>query len=341
MIYYPLFFLFLNLLNLQNSVLVCKKALPTKSVREDCSLTKVVHFKNIFVHKSELKQFVHKSGLKQISVHKSGFIYFLNESVDIINFPSFTDVNHVIDEKFDFEFFLRLSLINMKLEKVVQGNFNQSNEMFEENAGKQSAAMTLFSICWTKVRRISLWKSFDLDYILHKGDAIFKSINVNGTLHVEDLPEKISFENSHFHIRVVKQVDGEKPLDGNIVSIDSFIDIELLASDNIDGVIVFANELCVAIFKNKCSFFIFDSHSHDACGKIVENCIGKSILIELSDVKDVSEYIFATYDFSSYELAYIEVKAPESTAPLEKSLEKFKKTKLYREHLDNSKRKKV
>ena len=214
--------------------------------------------------------------------------------------------------------------------------------MFGENAGKQSAAMTLFSICWTKVRRISLWKSFDLDYVLHKGDAIFKSINVNRTLNIEDLPEKVSVENSCFNIRVIKQVDGQRPLDGNIaVSINSFIDIELLASDNIDGVIVFANELCVAIFKNKCSFFVFNSHSCDACGKLVENCIGKSILIELSDIKDVSEYIFATYDFSFYELAYIEVKAPENTAHLEKSLEKFKKTKLYREHLDNSKRKKI
>ena len=179
--YYPIFFLFFNLLNLKNSVLVsCKKALPTKRVSEDCLPTKVVHCKNItnhwksvkqiIVHKSGLEHnFVHKSGLEHNFVHKSGLIYLRNESIDTKNFPSFTDnKNRVIDDKFDFEFFLRLSLINMKLKKVVQGNFNQSNEMFGENAGKQSAAMTLFSICWTKVRRINLWKSFDLDYVLHK-----------------------------------------------------------------------------------------------------------------------------------------------------------------------------
>ena len=84
---------------------------------------------------------------------------------------------------------------------------------------------------------------------MHKGDAIFKKINVNHTLHIQDLPEKVLVENDCFNIRVVKQVDGQRPLDGNIASIDSFIDIELLASDNIDGVIVFANELCVALFK--------------------------------------------------------------------------------------------
>ena len=155
----------------------CKKALPTKRVSEDCLPTKVVHCKNITDHWKSGKQiFLHKSGLEHNFFHKSGFIYFLNESVDIINFPGFTDTNHVIDKKFDFEFFLQLSLINMKLEKVVQGNFNQSNDMFGENAGKQSAAMTLFSICWTKVRRINLWKSFDLDYILRKVDATFKSV---------------------------------------------------------------------------------------------------------------------------------------------------------------------
>ena len=157
--YYPIFFLFFNLLNLKNSVLVsCKKALPTKRVSEDCLPTKVVHCKNItdhwksvkqiivhksglehnfvhksglehnFVHKSGLEHnFVHKSGLEHNFVHKSGLIHLRNESIDTKNFPSFTDdKNRVIDDKFDFEFFLRLSLINMKLKKVVQGNFNQS-----------------------------------------------------------------------------------------------------------------------------------------------------------------------------------------------------------------------
>ena len=152
--YYPLFFLFFNLL-LKHSVLVsCKKALPTKRVSEDCLPTKVVHCNNItdhwksgkqiivhksgleynFVHKSGLEHnFVHKSGLEYNFVHKSGLehnvhkssglTYLRNKSIDTKNFPSLTDVNCVIDEKFDFEFFLRLSLIKMKLKKVVQGNF--------------------------------------------------------------------------------------------------------------------------------------------------------------------------------------------------------------------------
>ena len=70
MIYYPLFFILLNLLKLPKSVLVCSKALPRNSLDDNCLITKEVH--------GEQYNFVHKSGLEHTFVHKSG----LNDIID-------------------------------------------------------------------------------------------------------------------------------------------------------------------------------------------------------------------------------------------------------------------
>ena len=64
-------------------------------------------------------------------------------------------------------------------------------------------------------------------------------------------------------------------------------------------------------------------------------------MIEFSDVSNVFEYILTNYDFISYQLVYIEVKSLESKDDLEKSLNRFKKTKLFLDHLDTGKSKTI
>ena len=54
--------------------------------------------------------------------------------------------------------------------KVVQGSFNQGNQKFGETAGRQCACITLFSIAWSAIRRVALWNTTDLDFILSEGD---------------------------------------------------------------------------------------------------------------------------------------------------------------------------
>jgi len=56
--------------------------------------------------------------------------------------------------------------------------------------------MALFSICWTKIRKVSLWKDADLDYILRNGDRVFRTVNIDRALYVEELPLEISVNNS-------------------------------------------------------------------------------------------------------------------------------------------------
>ena len=59
--------------------------------------------------------------------------------------------------------------------KIVKASFHQGNLMFGETAGIQCACNALFAICYTKIKSMGCWKSCDLDFILIKGDEIYKA----------------------------------------------------------------------------------------------------------------------------------------------------------------------
>ena len=46
--------------------------------------------------------------------------------------------------------------------KIVQGSFHQGDVKFGYTGGKQCACIALFSIAWSKIRRVGLWTSGDL-----------------------------------------------------------------------------------------------------------------------------------------------------------------------------------
>lgn len=66
-----------------------------------------------------------------------------------------------------------MEITSYEILKSVQGPFHEGNvELFGETAGRQCACNALFSLCWAFVKKISLWKFFDLDNILIKDDKI-------------------------------------------------------------------------------------------------------------------------------------------------------------------------
>ena len=62
--------------------------------------------------------------------------------------------------------------LTYELLKSVPGIFHQGHVMFGVTAGRQCACNALYSIAWSVVKRISQWKSFDLDHIIMSGDRI-------------------------------------------------------------------------------------------------------------------------------------------------------------------------
>ena len=57
----------------------------------------------------------------------------------------------------------------------IQGNFNQRHARFGEFSGTQCSCMAIASICMTKIRKPTIWKELDLDFILTHGDNLFKT----------------------------------------------------------------------------------------------------------------------------------------------------------------------
>ena len=76
--------------------------------------------------------------------------------------------------------------------KSAEGDFNQGNvALFVDTAGKKCACNALLSLCWSIVEKVSIWKSFDLDNTLIKGNKIYKLLNKDNLLNVNELPRRI------------------------------------------------------------------------------------------------------------------------------------------------------
>ena len=61
------------------------------------------------------------------------------------------------------------------------------------NLGRQLVDNALFSIFWSIVKKVSVWKYFDLDNILFQGDSIYKSLDTENYLNVDELPRQFHY----------------------------------------------------------------------------------------------------------------------------------------------------
>ena len=78
--------------------------------------------------------------------------------------------------------------------KVVLGTFHQSDTKFGNTAGTQCSCISLYAICFSVIKNISIWKSYDLDYILVNGDSLYKLLAIRGLLSAGDLPQYVAIE---------------------------------------------------------------------------------------------------------------------------------------------------
>ena len=83
--------------------------------------------------------------------------------------------------------------------------------VFGDPACKQCACNALISVYWSVVRKVSIWKSYDVDNILIEGDKIYKFLNKDDFLRAEELLRRIKICNrnidkntelQNFHERV-------------------------------------------------------------------------------------------------------------------------------------------
>ena len=75
--------------------------------------------------------------------------------------------------------------------RTVQGSFQGNVALFGETAGRQCACNALFSICWSVVREISFSKTIGLDLISFEGDKLYKSLDFQRYLNVDQLLRQV------------------------------------------------------------------------------------------------------------------------------------------------------
>ena len=125
------------------------------------------------------------------------------------------------------------SQITGKIEKVALGIFHQGHSIFGDTAGIQCPCNALYAICFSIVKIVSIWKSYDLDYILENGDETFKLLGISRPLFMSELPHNIVIENTVVEVDMLDNYFGllgkdnifedKGPSQFKIRSISSFI----------------------------------------------------------------------------------------------------------------------
>ena len=89
------------------------------------------------------------------------------------------------------------------IRKVVQASHHQGDiiRYGRESAGKQCTANAYFAIFFSSIKKVSVWDSFDLDYVLKQVDKIFKKVCEDKEryeyLAVDELPLNIPLEGTN------------------------------------------------------------------------------------------------------------------------------------------------
>ena len=81
----------------------------------------------------------------------------------------------------------------------------------------------LMSVCWTLFKSVSILDSFDLNWILQKGDFLFKSLNKYRYPGMEDLPQEFFIENLSINIEFLNIRTGEITAETYLVSITEIV----------------------------------------------------------------------------------------------------------------------
>ena len=197
-----------------------------------------------------------------------------------------------------------------KVSKVVLGSFNQADEeLFGHTAGTQCSVNCLYAIFWSNFRQVNLWKTTDLDRILIEGDKLYKQLDINRHLSVDEMPHFIEIDGVITDFNFLNFTNGEAKL----ISDYPFLQIPLSRSENLDfNALMIINSFTIAIMSRPQGYFIFDSHSRNELG-LLDPSNGKSCLLKFDNIFELEKYVqFFYLQQMEKESTYFEIqfKAP-------------------------------
>ena len=180
-------------------------------------------------------------------------------------------------------------------------------------AGIQCTSNVFLATCFSAIKSVSVWKSWDLDYIFEQGDQLIKSLNVNHPLTVDELSLFLKIKSFDIKLKILQH---HSDLFNNI---DLFIHHKRATPDEIgNGVIFTCTGFSFALIWTKKSIFMFNYHSRNSQGVHIPN--GQLVLLEFCSIKASKLFIMKyekNYDSTStlqYHIQYIKVKTSETAA---------------------------
>ena len=202
------------------------------------------------------------------------------------------------------------------IQKSVLGSFHQAHTKFGNSAGIQCSCNALYAICFSIIKRVSLWKSFDLDYILDHGDTIFKTIGIPRSPFLNELPQSIAIENTNIDIKLLANYFGffrqTKILENH------------MTTDIGNGLIFTTDGYSFSLIWNKTSVSLFESHGRDKNGSFTND--GTAVVLSFECLDDVDLYIrieysnqIVNFDESQFEVQYVRV----ATSPANNCFSRF------------------
>ena len=153
---------------------------------------------------------------------------------------------------------------NVAINKSIQASHHQVHLKYRESAGMQSTSNAYFSIAYSVIKKPSIWKSWNLDYILEQGHILFKCPGIGQPLTVDELPFNFKIENSH--------------LNGVMINMRAIWCKTKITFLKITGILLKETLMMVQFLYVLVSVWRYDSHSRNGQGFHDSN--EKAILLE-------------------------------------------------------------
>ena len=142
--------------------------------------------------------------------------------------------------------------VSNKIQKAVLGSFHQGHPKFGDTSGIQCSCNALYIVCFSIIKKNSIWKCFDLDYILENGDKTFKTLGMYRALFLNELPHNLPIENHNIEIEKLGHYFG-------LLGSGNIFENHATTHDTGNGVIFMTCDFTISLIWSKNFVFLFDS----------------------------------------------------------------------------------
>lgn len=193
--------------------------------------------------------------------------------------------------------------------RIVTGSFNQNSDQFGIVKNSQCLSCCVVSICAAELKAPSTWKQDDIDNIVIAGtglhccslDALGVQTNRRGYhLLFDEILKPVQYENFNFDLQ---SKDGdwyerfieEVPAHDSAAVVKCKFHLENFMNSSYKYAIIVVNQISIALIKESRLYWLFDSHSRDSVGNLIENGLASGTCY--TDVNTLSSYVVNTTSF--------------------------------------------